>query len=227
MLIDGGRPYDSTIKSWTFNSADAVSGLEKWVALAQQKVMPPDFLTLNPNDSQARFIAGEVAILQRPSAMINVLNADAKWKFGTNWDIANFPKAKGDQTAWGGVGFIAVREQSDGDKKAAAHAFAKYLTGPDIGPDLKKQTPPVEYWLAPAGRKSAAGIYGDYHPAKAKVATMGAFTYVLPNVSTWSEIDQKYLRPARDAALEGKKTPKQALDEVAPQAQKLLDEANK
>src|SRR5205807_1599665 len=95
MLIDGGRPYDSAIKTWTFNSADAVTGLEKWVALAQQKVMPPDFLTLNPNDSQARFIAGEVAILQRPSAMINVLNADAKWKFGTNWDIANFPKAKG------------------------------------------------------------------------------------------------------------------------------------
>src|SRR5213593_4286102 len=227
MLIDGGRPYDSAIKTWTFNSADAVSGLEKWVALAQQKVMPPDFLTLNPNDSQARFIAGEVAILQRPSAMINVLNADAKWKFGTNWDIANFPKAKGDQTAWGGVGFIAVREQQDADKKAAAHAFAKYLTGPDIGPDLRKQTPPVECGLAPAGRKSAAGIYGDYHPAKAKVATMGAFTYVLPNVATWSEIDQKYLRPARDAALEGKKTPKQALDEVAPQAQKLLDEANK
>src|SRR5438552_700686 len=113
MLIDGGRPYDSAIKTWTFNSADAVTGLEKWVALAQP------------------------------------------------------------------------------------------------------------------GRKSAAGIYGDYNPAKAKVATMGAFTYVLPNVSTWSEIDQKYLRPARDAALEGKKTPKQALDEVATQAQKLLDEANK
>jgi ABC-type glycerol-3-phosphate transport system substrate-binding protein len=189
--------------------------------------MPPDFLTLNPNDSQARFIAGEIAILQRPSAMINVLNADAKWKYGTNWDIANFPKGKTAQTAWGGVGFIAVREQADADKKAAAHAFAKYLTGPDIGPDLKKMTPPVEYWLAPAARTSAAGIYGEYHAAKAKVAKMGSFTYVLPNVSTWAEIDQKYLRPARDAALEGKKTAKQALDEVAPTAQRLLDEANK
>ena len=188
MLIDGGRPYDKDVKTWTFNSADAVSGLEKWVALAKAKVMPPDFLTLNPNDSQARFLSGDVAILQRPSAMINVLNAD---------------------------------------KKAAAHQFAKYLTGPDIGPDLKKLTPPVEYWLAPAGRTSAAGIYGEYHPAKAKVAKMGAFTYVLPNVSTWSEIDQKYMRPARDAALEGKKTPKQALDEVTSAAQRLLDEANK
>ena len=227
MLIDGGRPYDSSIKTWTFNSADAVSGLEKWVALAQQKVMPPDFLTLNPNDSQARFISGEIAILQRPSAMINVLNADPKWVYGTNWDIANFPKGKTAQTAWGGVGFIAVREQADADKKAAAHVFAKYLTGPDIGPDLKKMSPPIEYWLAPAARTSAAGIYGEYHPAKAKVAKMGSFTYVLPNVSTWSEIDQKYLRPARDAALEGKKTAKQALDEVAPTAQKLLDEANK
>jgi len=227
MLIDGGRLYDKDVKKWTFNSAEAVSGLEKWIALAREKVMPPDFLTLNPNDSQARFIAGEIAILQRPSAMINVLNADAKWKYGTNWEIANFPKGKSDQTAWGGVGFIAVREQADADKKTAAHAFAKYLTGPDIGPDLKKLTPPIEYWLAPAARTSAAGIYGEYHAAKAKVAKMGSFTYVLPNVSTWAEIDQKHLRPARDAALEGKKTAKQALDDVAPTAQRLLDEANK
>jgi len=35
------------------------------------------------------------------------------------------------------------------------------------------------------------------------------------------------MRPARDAALEGKKTPKQALDEVTPAAQRLLDEANR
>ena len=67
MLIDGGRPYDKDVKTWTFNSADAVSGLEKWVALAQAKVMPPDYLTLNPNDSQARFLSGDVAILQRPT----------------------------------------------------------------------------------------------------------------------------------------------------------------
>ena len=227
MLIDGGRLYDSAVKTWTFNSAEAVSGLERWVALAKEKVMPPDFLTLGPNDAQAKFISGEIGILQRPSAMINVLTADAKWKYGTNWDIANFPKGKTAQTAWGGVGFIAVREQADADKKTAAHQFAKYLTGPDIGPDLNKMSPPIEYWLAPAARTSAAGIYGDYHPAKAKVAKMGSFTYVLPNVSTWSEIDQKNLRPARDAALEGKKTAKQALDEVAPNAQKLLDEANK
>ena len=227
MLVDGGRPYDKDVKSWTFNSAEAVSGLEKWVNLAREKVMPPDFLTLNPNDAQARFISGDVAILQRPSAMINILNADKKFEYGKNWEIANFPKGKAEQTAWGGVGFIAVREQPDADKKAAAHQFAKYLTGPEIGPDLKKMTPPVEYWLAPAARVSAAGIYGEYHPAKAKVAKMSSFTYVLPNVRTFSEIDQKHLRPARDAALEGKKTPKQALDEVAAAAQRLLDEANK
>ena len=57
--------------------------------------------------------------------------------------------------------------------------------------------------------------------------TLATFTYVLPNVRTFAEMDQKYLRPARDAALEGKKTPKQALDEVAAAAQQLLDEANK
>src|SRR5436309_2331403 len=165
MLIDGGRLYDTAVKTWTFNSAEAVSGLVRSVALAKVKVMPPDFLTLNPNDSQARLISGEIAIPQAATTSLSVLNADPKWVYGTNWDIANFPKGKTAQTAWGGVGFIAVREQADADKKAAAHVFAKYLTGPDIGPDLKKMTPPIEYWLAPAARTSAAGIYGEYHPA--------------------------------------------------------------
>src|ERR1051326_4545707 len=157
---------------------------------------------------------------------INVLNSTPdQWQFGKNWDIANFPKGDADQTGWGGLGFIAVREQQDADKKAVAHAFASYLTGPDIGPDLSKMN--VEYWLAPAARTSAEGAYAAYHPAKARVAGMGAFTYVLPNVRTWSEIDQKLMRPNADAVLEGKKTPKDALDEIAPQAQALVDEANK
>jgi multiple sugar transport system substrate-binding protein len=226
LLIDGGRPYSQDLKQWTFNSPQAESGFNKWLALPQGKLVPPDYLTLKPNDAETHFATKDVAILQRPSAFINVLNGKPQdWKFGENWDIANFPKGDADQTGWGGLGFIAVREQQDADKKAAAHVFARYLTGPEIGPDLSKAN--VEYWLAPSARTSAAGAYAAYHPAKARVAKMGAFTYVLPNVRTWAEIDQKVLRPATDAVLEGKKPPRQALDEVAPQAQALLDEANK
>lgn len=224
MLADGGRPFSDDLKKWTFSDDKSVSGLQKWRALVEAKVVPPDYLTLNPNDAQARFLSGDVAILQRPSAMINVLNADQKWKFGENWDVANFPRGDGPQTFWGGLGFIAVRQQQDEDKKAVAHLFARYLTGPEIGPDLQKQN--VEYWLAPSARASAAPAYAAYHPAKAKVAKMGAQTYVLPNVRTWAEMDQKHLRPARDAALEGKSAPKAALDGIADACQKLLDEAN-
>jgi multiple sugar transport system substrate-binding protein len=226
LLIDGARPYSEDLTKWTFNTPQAESGFVKWQALPQAKVVPPDYLTLKPNDAETHFASKDVAILQRPSAFINVLNSKPDdWQFGKNWEIANFPKGDADQTGWGGVGFIAVREQQDADKKAAAHLFARYLTGPDIGPDLQKAS--VEYWLAPSARTSAAGTYAAYHPAKARVARMGSFTYVLPNVRTWSEIDQKLMRPAADAVLEGKKPPKQALDEIAPQAQALLDEANK
>jgi len=226
LLIDGARPYSQDLTKWTFNTPQAVSGFEKWLALPQGKLVPPDHLTLKPADAEAHFANRNVAILQRPSAFINVLNGKpAEWQFGQNWTVANFPKGDADQTGWGGVGFIAVREQQDADKKAAAHLFAHYLTGPDIGPDLKKAN--IEYWLAPSARTSAAGAYAEYHPAKAAVAKMGSFTYVLPNVRTWSEIDQKVLRPATDAVLEGKTAPKAALDEVAPKAQALLDEANK
>jgi ABC-type glycerol-3-phosphate transport system substrate-binding protein len=226
LLIDGARPFSQDLTKWTWNTPQAESGFLKWQALPQAKVMPPDYLTLKPNDAETHFANKDVAILQRPSAFINVLNSQPdKWEFGKNWDIANFPKGEGDQTGWGGLGFIAVREQQDADKKATAHAFASYLTGPDIGPDLSKMN--VEYWLAPAARTSAAGAYAAYHPAKARVAGMGAFTYVLPNVRTWSEIDQKLMRPNADAVLEGKKAPKDALAEIAPQAQSLVDEANK
>ena len=226
LLIDGARPFSQDLSKWTWNTPQTESGFTKWQALPQAKVMPPDYLTLKPNDAEAHFASRDVAILQRPSAFINVLNSQQdQWQFGKNWDIANFPKGDGEQTGWGGLGFIAVREQQDADKKATAHAFASYLTGPDIGPDLSKLS--VEYWLAPSARTSAAGAYAAYHPAKARVAGMGAFTYVLPNVSTWSEIDQKLLRPNTDAVLEGKKAPKDALDEIAPQAQSLVDEANK
>ncbi|HEV7663430.1 MAG TPA: hypothetical protein VGQ62_07835 [Chloroflexota bacterium] len=226
LLIDGGRPYSQDLTKWTFNTPQAESGFSKWQALPQSKVVPPDYLTLKPNDAEAHFASKDVAILQRPSAFINVLNGKPdEWQFGKNWDIANFPKGDGDQTGWGGLGFIAVREQQDANKKAAAHLFARYLTGPDIGADLSKAN--IEYWLAPSARTSAATAYAAYHPAKARVAKMGSFTYVLPNVRTWSEIDQKLLRPAADAVLEGKKQPKPALDEISAPAQALVDEANK
>jgi multiple sugar transport system substrate-binding protein len=226
LLIDGGRPYSADLKQWTFNSPQTESGFNKWLALPQGKLVPPDYLTLKPNDAEAHFANKDVAILQRPSAFINVLNGKPQeWKFGENWDVVNFPKGDADQTGWGGLGFIAVREQQDADKKAAAHLFAHYLTGPEIGADLSRAN--IEYWLAPSARTTASAAYAAYHPAKAKVAKMGSFTFVLPNVRTWAEIDQKVLRPNTDAVLEGKKPPRQALDEIAPQAQALLDEANK
>src|SRR5438876_1185292 len=126
LLIDGARPYSQDLTKWTFNGPQAESGFNKWLALPQGKVVPPDYLTLKPNDAEAHFANKDVAILQRPSAFINVLNGKPQeWKFGENWDIANFPKGDADQTGWGGLGFIAVREQQDADKKAAARAFAQ------------------------------------------------------------------------------------------------------
>jgi len=42
MLIDGGRLYDTAVKTWTFNSAEAISGLEDGSRWRRKKVMPPD-----------------------------------------------------------------------------------------------------------------------------------------------------------------------------------------
>src|SRR5258708_39498218 len=88
----------------------------------RKQLVPPDYLTLKANDAEAHFVSKDVAILQRPSAFINVLNSKPdEWQFGKNWDIANFPKADGDQTGWGGLGFIAAPAQQARAKKTPAH----------------------------------------------------------------------------------------------------------
>src|SRR6266566_5546434 len=68
LLIDGARPYSQDLTKWTFSGAQAESGFNKWLALPQGKVVPPDYLTLKPNDAEAHFASKDVAILQRPSA---------------------------------------------------------------------------------------------------------------------------------------------------------------
>src|SRR3989442_10336231 len=96
LLIDGARPFSQDLSKWTFNTPSAESGFSKWQALPQAHVVPPDYLTLKPNDAEAHFVSKDVAILQRPSAFINILNSKPdQWQFGKNWDIANFPKGDG------------------------------------------------------------------------------------------------------------------------------------
>src|SRR6266542_3563467 len=44
LLIDVARPYSQDLAKWTFTGPQAESGFNKWLALPQGKVEPPDYL---------------------------------------------------------------------------------------------------------------------------------------------------------------------------------------
>jgi ABC-type glycerol-3-phosphate transport system substrate-binding protein len=92
-VIDGARRYSQDFTKWTFNTPQAEPGFTKWLALPQAKVVPPDYFTLKPNDAEAHFAGKDVAILQRPSAFINVLNSKQdEWEFGKSGTSPAFPR---------------------------------------------------------------------------------------------------------------------------------------
>src|SRR5258708_33229006 len=91
----------------------------------RKQLVPPDYLTLKPNDAEAHFVSKDVAILQRPSALINVLTSKPdEWQFGKNWDIANFPNGDGHHTGSERPGLIAARAQQAQGKKATHRPYA-------------------------------------------------------------------------------------------------------
>lgn len=220
LLVDGARPLSADGKTWTFSSAEAASALEKWADVVKRGAAAPGAVSLAYPDSVNLFKTQAVGILQNPSALATELISSKDWTFEKNWDVVRSPSGDAPQATFAALGYLGVRAQDDSDKVAAAQLFSQYLTGPEVGRDLSSRD--VQWWQAPAARRSARSDFASYHPAKAKIASFLDSVYVQPNVDKWTQIDSQFLGPARDSVLTGEKSAKEALDGIAAQAQKLV-----
>ena len=147
--------------------------------------------------------------------MINVLNAEAEVEVRRELGRRQLPEGRRRRrppgAAWASSPCASSRTPTRRPPRTCSRT-----TSPAPTSARTCRRPNVEYWLAPVRAHLGRRRLRRLPPGQGRGRQDGRFTYVLPNVRTWAEIDQKYLRPARDAALEGKKTPKLALDEVAP-----------
>jgi multiple sugar transport system substrate-binding protein len=221
LLIDGARPYSIDLIAWRFQGHFARSALEKWTALASAGIMPPNWQVFDNRMLAASFLSGAVGVVQCSVPLLEDLLASPDWPYGQRWGVATL-LGDSERVTWGDLEYVGVRRQDDADREAAAHLFARYLTGLDVGMDLHVMN--IDFWPGPPARTSALSVYAGSHPARAKVAQMAAYTYVPPNFRTWQRIEQTLLRPARDAVLAGTKTAEQALNDIAYQAQALVNE---
>ncbi|MCL5952022.1 MAG: extracellular solute-binding protein [Chloroflexi bacterium] len=216
LYIDGGRILSPDGTKFVENQPEGVSALQKLADLALvDKVTPPDFGTVDQAGVRAQFKDRKtVAILMSTPGFIPDLEKE-------NFPLAVIPPPMGAMNKLvtnGAFGLYAVVNTGDADTLKAAHQFAKYLTGSQVAKDVPG------YQLAPGLRKSNTGYSTNAN--RAVVAKMVEYGVYEAPVATSAELGNNY-GAALQAIILGKKTPKQAMDEIAPEYQKELDALSK
>jgi multiple sugar transport system substrate-binding protein len=208
ILSDGGSPLSADNSKYTFNSPEAISGLQKLVDLAQvHKVTPPDFGTQAITDIQTGFKEKKVyAMYSEPSGASSGYKAD-----GLNFDVVPMPIGKsGKPVTAGGIGLISVAANDDQTKLQAAMDFARYLTSAQVGKDVEG------YYLAPGARKSV-----QVADPIDKFVPFVEYTYITPIIAEWPQI-RTIIHPQIQNAILGQVKPDEALNGPAAEIDGIL-----
>jgi multiple sugar transport system substrate-binding protein len=216
MYIDGGRILSADGKKFVQNQPEGLSALQKIADLALvHKVTPPDYGTVDQAGVRAQFKDRKsLAMLMSTPGFIPDLEKE-------NFPLAVLPPPTGALNKLvtnGAFGLYAVVDSDDKEKVKAAHELAKYLTGSQVAKDIPG------WQLAPGLRRSNTGYAtNENRGVVSKLVEYGV--YEAP-VATSAELGSRY-GAALQSIILGKQTPKQAMDELAPDYQKELDALNK
>ena len=205
---DGGRPLSEDNTRYTFDSPEAISGLQKLVDLAQvHKVTPPDFGAQTPADMVTSFMDQKtLAMYSEPSGQ------SATYKgAGLNFDVIPMPiGSTGKHATTGGVGLISVAQQDDEARVQAGMELARYLTGTQVAEDVEG------YYLAPAARKSVKVL-----DPISKFEPFIEYTYVTPIIAEWPQI-RTIIHPNIQNAVYGEMTAEEAMKAPAEEVNNIL-----
>jgi multiple sugar transport system substrate-binding protein len=192
-----------------FNSPDAVRALQLWVEL-QKKAMPAGMATATEDDLKGPFVSGKLAMMTSGPWMIPSLKTagiDGKWA------VAPLPKDKNAATVLGGLDLLVLKNTKHAD---AAKTFVSWLM----------QDAVQKKWASSLGYLPVkTALYDD--PTFKDDPSISAFAKVLdqarsrPNVAAAGDIDTA-LGNAVQAALSGKKSAQDALDEAVDTSNKAL-----
>jgi multiple sugar transport system substrate-binding protein len=205
---DGGRPLSDDNKKYTFDSPEAISGLQKLVDLAQKyKVTPPDFGSQTPADLVTAFKDKKTLAMYSEPSGSSATYKDA----GLNFDVIPMPIGKiGKHVTTGGVGLISVAHQQDAERVKAGMALGHFLTSNDVTQDVPR------YYLAPGARKSVKTV----DPIN-KFEPMIDYTFVTPIIKEWPQI-RTIIHPNIQNAVFGKMTAEEAMKAPAAEINGIL-----
>lgn len=210
IMSDGALPVTQVRGKWsyTFNTAQGISGLQKLVDLARKyKVTPPDFGSQTSPDVDAGFGQRKVY------AMYCSYSGDSTIYKAQNmsFTVKAMPiGGSGKHITSGGIGLIAVAQNQDSERVKTSMALARYLTSTQVAQDVPG------YYLAPGARKSV-----KVDPPISLFSPMVANIWLPPNIPGWPQI-RNVLHPNLQKAVLGQLSASDALNQPAQQINELL-----
>jgi ABC-type glycerol-3-phosphate transport system substrate-binding protein len=213
----GGKEVSPDGATVTFGSAEGVAALQWYQDLAQKNKVTP-VKSLTETNMASDFLTGKVGVLVSYPTLLGAVEK-ASFKLGA----ARFPGATR-QVPPLGLGTIMVLDKAK--KKEAGWEFAKFV-GLDAGNNA--------FWNTSFGQLPPRLSYRDDPTWKAYEKM---HPLVVPYAESQSSADVPYYGPgsqeiatevgkAIEAVVFGQKTPKQAIDEAAKNAQAILDRVRK
>ncbi len=211
LYADGGRVLTDDGSEYTFDSPEAVSGLQKVTDLAvTEQVTPPEFGNQKLADIVAAF-KDQQALAMYPGASGDVGTYVAE---SVPFEVRPIPiGASGEPTTVGGLATFAVRQQDDADRLAASMAFGRFLTGGEVAAAVPG------YYLAPPARQSVT-LPAD-NPAMLKFVEMVPTTQIMPKTPAWGEVSAA-VNAQIQAAVTGSVPPEEALALAGEEIEPLL-----
>jgi multiple sugar transport system substrate-binding protein len=220
LLMDGGYPLNEDLTEYTFDSKEAISGLQKLVDLKfKHNVAPQEMGGADVGGTwNAWAAADQRTVAVQPWATWAVAAAQGE-KFKTNFMVAEYPTGDtGEPVTIGGVGGWVMFKQEDANKKRMTAEFIKFISTADEQVEWAKN-----YGTFPS-RQSAVdqNPFGD-NPELAKAQELTTHAVAMPRHEKWARIDEAIQKELQLAA-NGEKTPEEALKDARKAVEGILGE---
>jgi multiple sugar transport system substrate-binding protein len=220
LLMDGGYPLSDDMKEYTFDSPEAISGLQKLIDLKLvHKAAPQEMGGADVGGTwKAWGAADQRTVAVEPWATWAIAAAQGD-SFKTNFMVAEYPIGEtGEPVTIGGVGGWVMFKQEDADKKQMVAEFIKHLSTADEQVVWAKN-----YGTFPSRVSAAEQEPFKDNPEMARAQELTEHAIMMPSHPDWKRIDE-IIQKELQLAANGEKTAEEALKDAKPGVEKILSE---
>ncbi|GBG08220.1 ABC transporter substrate-binding protein [Paenibacillus agaridevorans] len=218
LMMDGGRPLSDDLTQYTFDSPEAISGLQKFLDLKfVHEVALPDMGMSNVGDTYQAFAAQDKRLMAVQPWNSWAIASSQKEPYAMDLMVAEYPTGdSGKSISMGDVlGWVMLKQKDEG-KKQMAMEFVKFLTTTEEIFITAKN-----YGVFPSRISSGEQRPFEANPQMERAQQIAENAMMVPRHTNWQKIDEA-IQKELQLAVNGTKTAEQALKDARSQVESLL-----